>query len=328
MAKRRRRMNEHETNGQAMITPEVSRAALAALLERHGLGPLETVDALNAGAGMLLVNGDLAIRCSAQSLLLRKEALIYRRLALLPDVPGPEVLALDTARDLLPCDALILRHVPGVVGSAIWSSLDSVQREQISEELGRICGMIHGLHWSVYGGLIPEDMHELRSARWTDIVLQKAVRVYEQASRRGLLSRRVLDAFATTVSDSESVITTPEPPVLTHTDLGMWNVLLRQEGACWRIAAVLGWESALTADPAWEFAALWSVPINAYPLPDSFMHGYKERQLPPTDLHIRQRLYRTIYHLEQALRLSNRPNADSQIMSVHLTSIERLLTPH
>lgn len=328
MAKRRRRMNEQAMNGPEMITPEVSRADLAALLERHGLGPLETVDALNAGAGTLLVNGEIAIRCSAQSSSLRKEALIYRRLALLPDVPGPEVLALDTARDLLPCDALLLRHVPGVVGSAVWASLDSVQREQISEELGRICGMIHSLPWSVYGGLIPEDIHELRSARWTDVVLQKAVRVYNQASRRGLLSRRVLDAFATTISDSDSVITAPELPVLTHTDLGMWNVLLRQEGARWQIAAILNWDAALTADPAWEFATLWSVPINAYPLPDSFMHGYKERHLPPRDLHIRQRLYRTIYHLEQALHLSDRPRADSQIMSIHLTAIERLLTPH
>lgn len=323
MAKRRRRMSEQE-----MITSEISRAGLAALLERHGLGPLEKVEALNDVAGTLLVNGDIAIRCGVHSSLLRKEALIYRRLALLPDVPGPEVLALDTQRDLLPCDALILRHVPGVVGSAIWASLDSVQREQISEDLGRICGMIHSLRWSVYGGLVPDDMHELRSERWTDVVLQKAVRVYEQASQRGLLSRRVLDAFATTISDSDSVITTPEPPVLAHTDLGMWNVLLRQEGARWQIAAILRWDAALTADPAWEFATLWSVPVNAYPLPDFFMHGYKERHLPPMDLHIRQRLYRTIYHLEQALRLSDRPNADSQIMSIHLTAIERLLTPH
>lgn len=323
MAKRRRRMNEQE-----MIGPEVSREGLAALLERYGLGPLETVESLDAATGTLLVNGDLAIRCSSQSSVLRKEVLIYRRLALLSAVPSPEVLAFDTRRDLLPYDVLMLRHVPGVVGSTIWATLDLVQREQISEELGRICGMIHGLHWSVYGGLLPEDAEALRSARWTDIVMQKVVRVYEQASQRGLLSRRVLDAFATTISDSDSIITTPEMPVLTHTDLGLWNVLLCQEGSRWRIAAVLGWEAALTADPAWEFAALWSVPVNAYPLPDFFMHGYKERHLPPMDLRIRQRLYRTIYHLEQALRLSARPNADAQIMGIHLTAIERLLTPH
>lgn len=323
MAKRRRRMNEQE-----MIAPEISREGLAALLERHGLGPLETVTFSDAEVGTLLVNDDLAIRCSAQSAMLRKEAFIYRRLALLPDVPAPEVLAFDTRRDLLPCDALILRHLPGVVGSTVWATMDSLQREQISEDLGRICGMVHSLPWSVYGGLVPETLHEPRSARWTDIVMQKAVYVYEQASRRGLLSRRVLDAFATTVSDSDSIIATPELPVLTHNDLGMWNVLLRQAGARWHITAVLGWEAALTADPAWEFAALWSVPINAYPLPDFFMHGYKERHLPPMDLRIRQRLYRTIYHLEQVLRLSERPHADSQIMSIHLTAIERLLTPH
>jgi hypothetical protein len=312
---------------QEMIVPGVTRAALSDLLERYQLGPLQSVQPFDGIANTLLVNADLLLRFAADPALLRKEALIYRRLRQLAGVPCPELLALDTQADLLPGAVLLLRHAPGVLGSTVWPDLDSMQREQISEELGRICGTIHNLRWSVYGGLLPDDA-EAQSARWLDIVMRKAVRVYQQAGQRDLLSRHVLDAFATTISDGDAIINASEMPVLTHTDLGMWNVLLRQDGGHWHVAALLGWNTALAADPAWEFAALWSTPASAYPLPDSFMYGYKEFHMPPADLRVRQRLYRAIYHLERAIQLSAGSVVEPEIVAIHLTAIQRLLTPH
>jgi aminoglycoside phosphotransferase (APT) family kinase protein len=317
-------MTEQET-----IVPGVTRAGLTALLERYQLGPLESVQPLDGVKNTLLLNRDLLLRYDTEPALLRKEALIYRRLTELGGVPCPELLALDIQADLLPVAAMILRHAPGVLASTVWPSLDSVQREQISEDLGRICGTIHSLRWSVYGAVLPDDA-EVQSARWTDVVMRKAVRVYQQASQRDLLSRHVLDAFATTISDSDAIINTSEMPVLTHTDLGMWNVLLHPDGSRWQIAALLGWNAAIVADPAWEFAALWSMPLSMYPLPDSFMYGYKERHMPATDLRIRQRVYRTIYHLECALQIAAAPapRRESESIAIHLTAIQRLLTPH
>jgi hypothetical protein len=149
MAKRRRRMNE-----QAMITPDISREALAALLERHGLGPLETVEPLDSSVGTLLVNGDLAIRCSVHASL-RKAALIYRRLALLPDVPGPELLAFDTKRDLgiaqfdaaradLGGSRAHLRHDPQPTLVGVWQSDPGGYARSAIRALDRCCAAKSG----------------------------------------------------------------------------------------------------------------------------------------------------------------------------------------
>ncbi|HEX6289316.1 MAG TPA: phosphotransferase [Herpetosiphonaceae bacterium] len=314
---------------QEMIVPGVTHAGLAALLERHGLGALESV-AYDEQTTSLLVNQTLVVRCqpdAARRSLLLKEALIYRRLHRGTDVPCPRVLALDTQRDLVDCDVLVLEQIRGVIGSTVWPHLDSVQREQISEELGRICGSLHLLPWSVYGDL-STDEHGVRSAYWIDIVMQKTCRAYERAARLDLLPPRVLDAFVTTINDSDSILCAADQPVLTHTDLGLWNVVLRQDGARWHVAAIVGWDAAITADPVWEFAPLWSAPIANYPLPDAFMYGYRERRPPPHDLRIRRRIYRIIHHLEQALELRGQANADAELINVYLTAVGQLLTPH
>jgi aminoglycoside phosphotransferase (APT) family kinase protein len=320
-------MTDHE-----MIAPGLSRSGLTTLLERHRLGALERVSQIaDSPMPSLLVNNTLLIRCAhnpAQRSQLTKEALIYRRLRSLEDVPCPEVVVLDTERDLLPCDVLVLSHLEGVAGNIIWPQLNSVQREHVSEELGRICGAIHSLPWTVYGEVNLDVEPGAQSARWIDIVMQKTARAYEHAQASRLLPQRTLDAFVTAINDSDSVFNTPGLPVLTHADLRLWNVLLRQDGSHWQVAALLGWDSALIADVAWEFAVLWSVPIQIYPLPAAFVHGYKERRIPPPDVRDRQRLYRIVYHVEQALALQAQPNVEPEHVNIHLTAVERLLTPH
>jgi hypothetical protein len=315
-------MNDRE------IVPGLTHSGLAALLEQYQLGPLQSVQSIDTPDRSLLVNESLLVRFdSAELSSLRKEAFIYQRLQRLADVPCPEVVAFDTGREFVPFDVLVLRRVDGVVADAIWLQLDAVQREQISEDLGRICGSIHTLPWTLYGELC-SDAQNAQSARWLDIVMQRTVRAYQHAVEHNVLPQRILDAFVTTMSDGDAILHVTEPPVLTHANLGMWNVLLRQEGTRWHVAALLGWESAMIAEPAWEFASLWSTPLDPYPRPDAFMHGYKELRLPPADLRIRQRLYRVIYHLEQLSALHAQPNAESERINVHRAAVERLLTPH
>ena len=315
-------MNDRE------IAPGLTQAGLAALLEHYQLGALQTVQRIDTPHQSLLVNGTLLVRYdAARPSPLRKEVFIYRRLRRLDDVPCPEVLAFDTGREFVPFDVLVLQQIDSVLATTIWSQLDAAQHEQISEELGRICGLIHTLPWTLYGE-VGSDARSAQSARWIDIIMQKTARAYRHAVQHNVVSQHILDAFVTTMSDGDAILNAAEPPVLTHSDLGLSNVLLHQVGSRWRVAALLGWESAIVAESAWEFASLWSTPLNLYPQPYAFMHGYKELRLPPPDLRTRQRLYRVLHHLEQLSALHAQPNAELERINVHYAAVERLLTPH
>jgi aminoglycoside phosphotransferase (APT) family kinase protein len=315
-------MNDQE------IMPGISRAGLSALLEHYQLGALESVQPVDASARSLLVNQRLLVRYEpAQPSSLGKEALIYRRLQRLADVPSPEVVAFDTQRTFVPFDVLVLRQVDGVLGSTIWAQLNPVEREQVSEELGRICGLVHTLPWAVYGEPGSADPRA-QSARWIDIVMQKTIHAYQQAVQHRVLSRHLLDAFVTMISDGDAILNAADPPVLTHANLNLWNVLLHQVGTQWHVAALLGWESAIIAEPAWEFSSLWSTPLNSYPQPDAFMHGYKEARLPPHDLRVRQRLYRVLHHLELLSTVHAQSNIPPEQINMHRAAVEQLLTPH
>ncbi len=301
----------------------VTHDGLRALLERYGLGKLETITPLDGGEvnPMLLVNGALVVRFNQRDpdlFKLAKEATIYRRLRHASDVPCPEVLALDTQRDLVPYDVLVLTYVEGVQGSVVWPGLDLSTREQVSEELGRICGTIHGLRWPAYG-----DVFGIQSARWTDIVMQKAVQNYEQAAYLELIPLRLLDALITTINDGDALFDAASPPALTHTDLGLYNVLLRQVGERWHIAAILDWEWAIIADATWELATLWDDPAVPDPLPDAFLQGYREHYGLASDLRVRRHLYRLIHHLNMALVCHAHFGADRA--RFHIAALERLL---
>lgn len=310
----------------------VTRERLAALLERHQLGPVDTIALLDGGTvnPMLLINQQFVLRFNRRDPALPKlrwEALIYQRLRRDTDVPCPDVLALDTAQDLVPFDVLMLSYVAGVRADTIWPTLDSATQEQLSEDLGRICGTIHSLRWPVYGEFLLADSTAIRSAHWTDVIGHKIERAYERAQRTGALSPRLLDGLVTVLNDGDALFNTASPPTLTHSDLWLPNVIVRQAAGGWQIAALLDWEWSIVGDAAWEFGSMWSEPNDPYPQPDAFMSGYRTRHTLPSDLRVRQRLYRLLHFFEMATLLAERAGAQHASMQTYATAIERLLLP-
>lgn len=312
------------------IHKDIPTEAVAALLERYQLGQLHKVERLPSAEGdpMLLVNGELMMRFSqsdAQSSVLAKEALIYRRLRLITDVACPDVLAFDTQHDLVPFDVLVQTHVQGQSGNAVWSKLDTLARELLSEELGRMCAAMHNIPWSVYGDLVPDGLNFIQSARWTDVVLRDLEVMYNYVAEHSLLPQRLLDGLLTTVNDGDAIFDAAEAPVLTHAALGWSNILLQQNGSQWHLVGIVDWKQARLADAAWEFASLWHDPEALYPLPDAFMYGYKERRALPKELRIRQRFYRLLDHFRMLSVCHQQFASEPAHAQGHVTAIERLL---
>jgi aminoglycoside phosphotransferase (APT) family kinase protein len=289
----------------------IDQAALAALFERHGLPEPQRVEPMSGGEvnGMLLVDGEMVVRFNRRDPelpKLEKEAHIYRRLQRATDVPCPDVLALDPTRDQLPYDVLILRRVTGMDGARVWQNLDEAAREHLSEEVGRICGAIHGLQWLGYGDYNVETGTFGEFARWTDMLLARLQAVAEQALATGALPQPIIDGIITELNDGDSVLETASPPVLVHGDLHPGNLVLDQSSGAWHIATIVDWEWSLATDAAWEFADLAARPPSEGLLLDAFLYGYRERHPVQGDLRSRIHLYRLLLHLERAERAHRR----------------------
>lgn len=326
MARRGRRMKQREA-----LPGSMSYEGLEALLERHGAGALRSVQRVDGGSSnsMLRVNDELVLRLNIRQPdrpKLRWEALIYRRMQHEGGMAGPEVVALDTSRDLLPFDALLLSWVDGVTADKVWPSLSEAERDGLSEELGRRIGAIHSLRWPAYGerGLGVEGA---LSPRWTDVVFHKTVRAYERAVALAVFAPRTLDSIVTTINDGEAVFDTPSAPALVHTDLWLANIVLRQVEGSWIVVAIVDWEEALVADAAWEFADLGSIRYGepSYPLAGAFLYGYRERHAVAGDLYMRRRLYRLLHFFEHAVRRAEQLGAKAEPTLNTIRAIDRLL---
>jgi aminoglycoside phosphotransferase (APT) family kinase protein len=293
-----------EPETEITITPLTSEV-LASLLERHHLPALQSVEPVAADDPYsLILNGEMVLLLNAEEPdqpLLAKEASIYRNLARLTKVPCPEVLALDTTREIVPYDALILSRIAGTNAATIWHTLGEDVREAISEEAGRICGEIHRLQWPAYGDFTTATGTFGPYPRWIDMLLSRLERVAYRVSETGALPQMLVDAVVTEINDGDSLIETASPPVLVHGDIHTGNLLIEQRDGSWHVAALLDWERALTADAAWEFAGLWMRTADREPLQDAFIYGYRERHPPQIDLQSRIHLYRLLLHLEGAV---------------------------
>lgn len=325
MAKRGRRINMIEPP-----IPGVTVESLNALLDRHGLEAINTLDILAGEIAnpMLRINDRVVVRLNQHAPdtpVLAWEALIYHRLRQTQVLSAPMLVALDTQRDVVPYDALILDQVEGVRGNNVWAELDAPGREALSEELGRLCGAIHSLPWLAYGEHISIASSQLCSGRWADIVFAKITHAFDQAAGLELLPLPLSDTLITVLNDGDAVFETAPPPALAHTSLRLSNILLKRDNDRWSVGAIIDWQHALVADPVWEFAEMWSAGGDVYPLPDPFLYGYKERHPLPMDFRVRLRLYRLLHNFERFVAAATRDGAHADSVQVYRTSLQRML---
>ena len=305
----------------------IGREAVVALLERHNLPALQSLETV-ADGNTLLINGEILLRLNRQDPdhpVFTKEALIYRRLRRSTDVPGPEVLALDTARDLVPYDVLILSRVAGDDGAHVWAGLNNDEREALSEEAGRVCGTIHGLQWAAYGDYNVSTRTFGQYPRWSDMLLLRAERAAYRSRSIQALPLPILDGVVTELNDGDSVLETASPPVLVHGEFHTGNLRLVRREDAWHISAITGWSSALTADAAWEFGILSSRSPERAPIGGAFLYGYRERHAVPADLRSRMHLYRLMFHLEGAVMANAAEQPDAERRQWHEQALRRLL---
>jgi aminoglycoside phosphotransferase (APT) family kinase protein len=241
----------------ARAVPDDARAVLDALLE----GPLR--DALGAGVRVEAdISGDGGARAwhvvsAAEGPLVVKVApadapgpdlarsSVALRAAQTAGVPVPRLLAagVQDGRQYQVC-----ARVPGQRWSDVAPAADASTRVRVLAELSDVLARLGGVRYPGFGDLGASDGPRLG---------ERAALSARTLARTPPGPRR--DAAEQVLARHGHLFDSPGPAVLVHGDLHHANVLVRQGGDGWQLAAVLDWDSAWAgpADADAARAALW-----------------------------------------------------------------------
>lgn len=188
-------------------------------------------------------------RRAADAAKLRSQAEALR-LARSAGVPAPEILYAGASEALGDRPLIVLRYIPGVDAEEALPRMDNHQRGSLFSDLGEAVGRLHEIGLPKFTDRIGTPEADLD--RWADAVGQRAERVALRNREIGLLSAPEVNTVVhrlTRVAENVSGVVTP---ALTHHDLYLANVLLRDG----RFAALLDFEQARASDPMFDFVKL------------------------------------------------------------------------
>jgi aminoglycoside phosphotransferase (APT) family kinase protein len=200
----------------------------------------------------------------------RKEAALAKLLD--GRVPVARVLHLGE-RDGAPY--AVLEWIGGVRLDTVAPTLDRAALEWLARDVGRVLAAIHAVTFETAGFLSPDlTVTPFPSFRLAGYL--KACLIDGAGAKHidGGLAARVV-AFAEEHDDLLDAWS--KPPRLTHFDFGGSNILVREQGGAWKVAAVLDWEFAASASPAADFGNLLRPPLGRLDgFADAVARGYRD----------------------------------------------------
>lgn len=221
-----------------------------------------------------LINSNLCVRLAGPQapLLLRlyqrgtaearKEAAIARLLD--GRVPVARVLHVADDNPVTGHACALFEWIEGECLDLVLPTLDDATMARLGGEIGRVLAGIHGIGFERYG-FFADD---LSLAETIDVDGKGVLAFLQHGLSAGPARTRLGEALADRVitfmeHESAAIDGWLPPPCLVHGDFNPANLLVRRdkETGQWTLAAVLDWEFALAATPAFDFGNLLRLPL-------------------------------------------------------------------
>jgi aminoglycoside phosphotransferase (APT) family kinase protein len=268
---------------------------LQAAFDAHGLGRVMTIQPAQRGLNNLatVVNDAYVIRFDLLDLDDRVcryhgERTAYAALRA-AGLPGPDVVALDLSKSLLPVHYLILTRVPGEPLIDLWPTLSAADQARLARSAGETLARMHQI--ALPDGLGRLDIDLL--PRWFDFVERFFDDYAPSLAARGLIEAKLYARLRAIIAQLRPLVDFPQGQGrLVHGDYQFENLLVH-EG---QISAVIDFEWGKCGDPAWDFKLeeQWDAdcPGSAVPI----LAGYAAvRSIPEAT---RIWLYKLLFHLD------------------------------
>ena len=230
--------------------------------------------------------------------LMRAEEYVYD-LFRANDIPGSNVVACDTSRELIDRDYMIVDFIESVPLSSIE---DPAIAAELFRQTGECAARLNQIEGSGFGRL-SEILRGNPSPSWAAYLIGELIQTLAALAENNLLTpeqcRLIRDAF----DKNLGLLAGVTAPYLTHCDLWSGNVLVgpAPDGK-YEVKAIIDPDRAVFGDQEFDFASPWMIT-------QDFIDGYS-RVIPvdPAALESQEKqrkfsLYRLLFHLNDAYAL-------------------------
>lgn len=179
--------------------------------------------------------------------LIRAEAEFYARLAALPDVPVPRVIAVDPHRRVIGREWLLMSHLDGVPWQELRSGIKAEDHARLRADLARLIAQIHTVRGTRFGYL--RQGTPATGVSWRSAFTSMLADVCQDAVRyRARLPYEVAELLSL-VGDRAWLLDEVNAPALVHFDLWDGNVLLAERDGRLDISGIIDGERTFWGDP-------------------------------------------------------------------------------
>jgi len=215
--------------------------------------------------------------------LLRAEALVYGLAAARPALLMPQVLHTDFSRSLLPSDALVVSHLPGVpwVDAGFGPASSDPRTLRAERETGAVLAALHAIEGPTFGYPCGR-----REATWTESFTGMVEELLDDASRWSVPVPA--DEVRAALETHRHVLDDVTRPALVHTDLWAGNVFV--DPATGAVVGVIDPERAFWGDPLADLVGI--DPMGREPGTPALLGGYGPLDVDSPSARTRLDLYR------------------------------------
>ncbi len=261
-------------------------AAAAATLIAPALPGARVIEVTPATGGLANTNLRLTLADRESPLLLRlyqrdpaqarKEVALHRGLA--GHVPVPAILYAADGNPVTGGPYAVVEWIDGIHLGRIAPGLAAGARQDLGRDIGRVLAAIHEMTFPT-AGFLDADLAVAQPIDAGSTGLAGFLRLCLVEGRGGdrLGPELTRAALAFAEREGPRLETWTKPARLTHADFNGSNVLVRETGAGWRVAAVLDWEFAFAGAPYFDFGNLLRPPLGDLDgFADAVAAGYRK----------------------------------------------------
>ncbi|MBV8456026.1 MAG: aminoglycoside phosphotransferase family protein [Acetobacteraceae bacterium] len=262
----------------------LSHAEIAALL-RPALGQVAIVAAARVSGGLVNTNLQVTLNKPSGRVLLRvfqrdplqarKEAAIDRLID--GRAPSARFLYFSPSNPITGSPYAVLQWVDGIQLDHATRNADESTRWRLGAAVGEVLARIHSFRFPRFG-FFTDDL-EVPTAIDLDrdglLWFMRRCLIEGPGGQRlgAVLTERL---FTFVEREGSRLDAWLGEPTLTHADFNPSNILVHRDENGWRVAAVLDWEFALSATPAFDVGNLLRLPFGNWPeFVAGFERGYR-----------------------------------------------------
>lgn len=204
-------------------------------------------------------------------------------------IPCSHVLALDTSKTMLDRDYMLVECIDSL--PLCDPSIPPEAKPLLYRQTGHFLSQFHQIQGQSFGRVY-DVIHGNGYKSWGEALLRELEDISRMLLEADLMEGSVLSDIHALLEENLPLLEL-QKPLLTHTDIWEGNILVRQSGNSWEVAAIIDGDRAYFGDPDFDMATPWMM------TPD-FLEGYGK--IPP-DSPARQkklRIYRMFLNLAEA----------------------------